>query len=75
MGPPQEALMLTRIHPFLPLFEPFLHVLSFSRFAVQWTGYVLPFETGDYVFGVRSDDGFRLYLGGNFVMSYWGIRV
>ena len=31
--------------------------------SIEWSGYLLPPETGDYLFFIEGDDGFRLYIG------------
>lgn len=38
-------------------------------FSVVWEGQVTPTETGGYVFSTVSDDGVRLYVDGNLVVS------
>ena len=43
-----------------------------DAFSVRWTGGVLPPESGDYIFGTRSDDGVRLWVGGEQIINNWG---
>jgi len=41
-------------------------------FSVRWEGKVGPVpSTGDYQFGITSDDGLRLWVGGQKVIDYW----
>ena len=41
-------------------------------FSVEVSGTFVPAETGTYSFGINSDDGSDLFIGGNFVVSYYG---
>ncbi|MBS1723764.1 MAG: DUF5110 domain-containing protein [Armatimonadetes bacterium] len=46
--------------------------LGSDNFSVRWTGKLGPVpETGEYVIGTRTDDGAKLYLDGNIVVSKW----
>jgi hypothetical protein len=40
-------------------------------YSARWTGRIKFPEAGQYRFAVQVDDGFRLYLNGREVMSYW----
>jgi beta-glucosidase len=42
-----------------------------DHFAVRWTGYFVPKESGDYTFFSSADDGVRLYLGDETVIDDW----
>ncbi|MBC7287582.1 MAG: glycoside hydrolase family 3 C-terminal domain-containing protein, partial [Armatimonadetes bacterium] len=42
-----------------------------DQFSVRWTGRLVPRETGQYVIGVTSDDGTRLYLDDKLVIDDW----
>ena len=42
-----------------------------DNFTVRWTGQVLAPVTGNYTFATVSDDGVRLWIGGNQVISDW----
>ena len=39
-------------------------------FMARWTGFVTP-PSGSYTFGVKRDDGARLYVGGTTVLDQW----
>jgi hypothetical protein len=41
-------------------------------FSVEVNATFIPAETGTYSFGINSDDGSDLFIGGNFVVSYYG---
>jgi len=41
-------------------------------YSVEVTGTFIPAVTGTYSFGVNSDDGSDLFIGGTFVVSYYG---
>jgi hypothetical protein len=43
--------------------------LAPDRFSVRWTGQVIPRASGPYTFSVRSDDGVRLWVGGQLVVD------
>ena len=41
-------------------------------YSVEVTGTFIPAVTGTYSFGINSDDGSDLFIGGTFVVSYYG---
>jgi hypothetical protein len=41
-------------------------------YSVEVTGTFIPQTSGQYSFGINSDDGSDLFIGGNFVVSYYG---
>lgn len=45
---------------------------SGDYFSVEVNGTFVPAETGTYSFGVNSDDGGDVYIGGSLVISYYG---
>lgn len=47
---------------------------EFSDFQSLWTGTLVPPVSGDYVLGLQSDDGSRLYLDGLLVVDNWDSR-
>ena len=42
-----------------------------SEFSVRWTGEILVEESGDYIFVVSGDDGYRLYVDEKPVIERW----
>jgi len=42
-----------------------------DHFAVRWTGYFVPKESGDYKFYTSADDGVRLYVGDEIAIDDW----
>ncbi|MCX7599024.1 MAG: glycoside hydrolase family 3 C-terminal domain-containing protein [Armatimonadetes bacterium] len=42
-----------------------------DNFSVRWSGRLVPPETGEYVLGVTSDDGTRLWLDGQLLIDDW----
>jgi len=42
-----------------------------DSFSVRWTGSLMPPESGNYVFGTRTDDGVRLWVAGDQIISNW----
>jgi beta-glucosidase len=42
-----------------------------DHFAIRWTGYFVPKETGDYKFFTSADDGVRLYVGDEIAIDDW----
>jgi hypothetical protein len=45
---------------------------SGDYFSLMAEGTFIPVETGTYTFAINSDDGSDLFIGGNFVVSYYG---
>ena len=42
-----------------------------DHFAIRWTGYFVPKESGDYKFYTSADDGVRLYVGDDMAIDDW----
>lgn len=42
-----------------------------SNYSVRWTGELRPVETGEYIFTLGGDDGFRLYIDNVKVIDDW----
>ncbi len=49
-------------------------VIISDTFSVRWTGQVLPRFTEEYVFGVLSDGGVRLWVDGRLIIDAWNDR-
>ena len=45
-----------------------------DSFSVRWSGVLTAPETKTYEFGVKSDDGFRLYIDGSLVLQDWTVH-
>ena len=45
--------------------------LGADNFSVRWTGSITAPVTGDYIFGTRSDDGVRLWVGVDQAINNW----
>jgi len=43
-----------------------------DHFSARWTGQLVPRESGDFQLSIRSDDGSRLYVGGELFIDNWG---
>jgi hypothetical protein len=43
-----------------------------DNFSVRWTGSLTPPESGNYIFGTRTDDGVRLWVNGEQIINNWG---
>ncbi|MFF7203406.1 PA14 domain-containing protein [Streptomyces sp. NPDC008141] len=39
--------------------------------SVRWTGRITPEKTGDHVFSITGDNGFRLWIDGSLVIDHW----
>jgi hypothetical protein len=52
-------------------FDPPAMGLPSDNFSVRWTGTVIARATGNYTFETVSDDGIRLWLGGQLVIDHW----
>jgi len=42
-----------------------------EQFSIRWQGRLVAPETGEYELGVRSDDGFRLYVDNKLLLEDW----
>jgi hypothetical protein len=42
-----------------------------NTYSIRWTGYIIAPTSGRYVFSVTADDGFRLYVNNEQVVSAW----
>ena len=49
--------------------------LPVDNFSVRWTGTVTPPVAGDYVLGMTSDDGSRLFIDDRLVVDNWGTHT
>jgi beta-glucosidase len=49
--------------------------LPTNNFSVRWTGTLTAPTTGDYVLGLTSDDGSRLYVDGKLAVDNWGTHL
>ncbi len=49
--------------------------LPVNNFSIRWTGQVKAPVTGDYVLGMTSDDGSRLYIDGKLAVDNWGVHL
>ncbi len=45
--------------------------IAADNFSVRWTGKLVPPEDGKYDLGMKSDDGFRIYLDGQLLIDSW----
>jgi beta-glucosidase len=42
-----------------------------DHFSVRWTGCIKPAQTGNYLFTVAGDDGYRLKINDSLIIDYW----
>ena len=56
-----------------PALDP-VEGMEMNNFSVRWEGSLVPERTTDYRFTVRSDDGFRLWIGDELVGQDWSTR-
>jgi hypothetical protein len=45
--------------------------LQATTFTVRWTGWLVPPTTGNYIFGLKADDGARLYINDVLLIEDW----
>ena len=77
MGPgPRPAPLATRVEPNVDLTSNNLpsEVSGKKQIGVQWTGFLTPTETGDYLIGVRADGFARLLVDGKPVAQEFRTR-
>ena len=48
--------------------------LKSDSFSIRWTGNLVVPETGEYVLGLKGDDGYRLYLNNKMVIENWDVH-
>ncbi len=42
-----------------------------DHFSIRWTGVIRPSASGEYIFHVRGDDGFRLWVDNKLIIDNW----
>ena len=47
------------------------HPISEDHFTVEWTGYIKPDHTTEYLFSAMADDGMRLFIDNQLVLDMW----
>ena len=47
------------------------HPISEDHFTVEWTGYIKPDHTAEYLFSAMADDGMRLFIDNQLVLDMW----
>lgn len=53
------------------LYSPNPEKLQPDNYSVRWTGKLEAPDSGKYQFGLRGNDGFRLYLNGKLIIDQW----
>lgn len=48
--------------------------LNRNNFSVSWSGKITPTVSGSYIFSIRADDGARVYLNNNLIITRWAHR-
>jgi putative alpha-1,2-mannosidase len=48
---------------------------DFDNYNVTWSGKLVPPVTGEYIIGLQSDDGARLYIDGKLVIDDWAAHT
>lgn len=51
--------------------SPLPDLVGSDTFSVRWTGWIIPEFTESYTFYTQSDDGVRLWIGGQQVINNW----
>lgn len=51
--------------------EPNVTGFPADNFSIRWTGVIRPSVSGTYIFSVKGDDGFRLWVNNNIVIDNW----
>ena len=49
-------------------------IMRSDRFAIRWVGRIKPPTTGCYNFGIKSDDGVRLWINDSLIIDDWTIH-
>ncbi|TVQ07722.1 MAG: hypothetical protein EA361_17785 [Bacteroidetes bacterium] len=47
------------------------HPIAEDHFTVEWTGYIKPDHTAEYLFSAMVDDGMRLFIDDQLVLDMW----
>ena len=51
--------------------SPIPGVVNDDKFSIRWTGKLKSPGNGEYEIGLKADNGFKLYIGGNLVIDAW----
>jgi len=67
--------ILERIDPNISfnwtMYSPQYEIINYDYYSVVWDGYLVPDRTGDFEIGLKSNDGYRLYIDGELVINNW----
>jgi len=44
---------------------------NLPQFSIRWSGFLIPPATGSYIFTIKGDDGYRLYIDDKIVAEDW----
>jgi len=53
------------------LYSPDQEKVNYDYYSARWTGKLIPSETGNFEIGLRSDDGYRLFVNNELVVDNW----
>ena len=53
------------------LYSPQQDVVNYDYYAVRWSGKLLSTEMGDFKIGLKSNDGYRLYINNQLIIDNW----
>lgn len=53
------------------LYSPQQDLVNYDYYAVRWSGKLLATETGDFKIGLKSNDGYRLYINNQLIIDDW----
>ena len=54
--------------------DAFVEGVPHENFSARWTGEIEAPKTGEYIFGVTGDDGYRLYINGKELIEQWSVH-
>lgn len=53
------------------LYSPDQEKINYDYYSVKWTGKLIPSETGIFDIGLKTNDGYRLYINDELIIDNW----
>ena len=53
------------------LYSPDQEKINYDYYSVKWSGKLIPSETGNFEIGLKTNDGYRLYIDDELIIDNW----